>query len=41
MDLTKTPIPIENPISPFLYSFLRGLKNVRTINGRDRTWRAT
>lgn len=36
---TKIPIPIEKITSPFLYSFLRGLKKVRTIRGRERIWR--
>lgn len=35
-DFTKIPIPIENVTSPFLYSFLRGLKNVRTKRGKDK-----
>jgi len=36
MVFINIPIPIENATKPFLYSFLRGLKNVRIIRGRDR-----
>ena len=35
-DLTKIPMPIENPTNPFLYSFFKGLKKVRTIRVSDR-----
>jgi hypothetical protein len=35
VDFKIIPKTIEKATKPFLYSFLRGLKNVRTRTGRD------